>query len=48
MEKALDPESVPAAVMRKSILKVSNTLKLSPRNAEADQEALILQAASAL
>ena len=32
MEKALDPDAIPAAVMRKSVLKVANTLKLSPRN----------------
>lgn len=32
MERALDPDAIPAAVMRKSVLKVSNTLKLSPRN----------------
>lgn len=32
MERALDPDAIPAAVMRKSVLKVANTLKLSPRN----------------
>lgn len=32
MERALDPDAIPAAVMRKSVLKVAHTLKLSPRN----------------
>jgi hypothetical protein len=38
MEHALEADAVPAAVMRKSVLKVSNTLKLSPRNHEPDPE----------
>ena len=44
MERALDPDAIPAAVMRKSVLKVATTLKLSPRNVldgAAEQDACV-------
>lgn len=48
MEKALDPDAIPAGVMRKSVLRVQTTLKLSPRNVldgagEADAVAEVAQ-----